>query len=128
MSKAPSKRKSKVKSVNAKELKAWLRGIQEFQPEGWVPSIEQWDAIRERIFLLEEFEGYSEPPADRQGYAPDPVYAPVVYTPTASRQPVDVVEHRAGPLATSVSPTETGVIPASSASTVLEGEYQSSFK
>ncbi len=46
--------KKNSKSISAKEIKAWLRGIQEFQPEGWTPSKAQWDAIRDRIFSLDE--------------------------------------------------------------------------
>jgi hypothetical protein len=148
MSDTPAKTKTKAKKikaptvVNAKELKAWLRGIQEFQPDGWVPSVEQWDAIRERIFLLEETEfhtTYSD--AGNQGYyveeprfnptpaysvAPAPAYTAVV-APGQGALGGAPAPHQGGGLATSHSPTESGVVSVSSASEVIEGEYRSKF-
>lgn len=50
----PSKIKVAKKGTSAKEIKAWLRGIQEFQPADWTPSVEQWNAIREKIYSLDE--------------------------------------------------------------------------
>ena len=144
MTKATKPKKQKaVKVVNAKELKAWLRGIQEFQPEGWVPSVEQWDAIRERIFLLEEVEYQVE-------YQHQPVHQQVVYeerytpafvaaTPSPAYQavgpqggalsgyPAQEEARTSGGIAMARSPTETGVVSVSSASEVLEGEYKSKF-
>lgn len=135
-----SKSKAKaVTSVNAKELKAWLRGIQEFQPEGWVPSIEQWDAIRERIFLLEETETYAELPHSHQytsepQYNPSPAFTAVTPTsafaavkaPAIGSEQAPALSSRSS-LATSTSPTESGMVPVTSAAEVLEGEYKSPF-
>lgn len=141
MSDTVKKTKSKkVKTptvINAKELKAWLRGIQEFQPDGWVPSVEQWDAIRERIFLLEEVEAYAEAPqhqsyayevVPQRHYAPEPAYTAV--TPAYAAVPHEgalSATVQPGKLATSRSPTESGMVPVTSADQVLEGEYKSPF-
>jgi hypothetical protein len=139
----PKKQKA-VKVVNAKELKAWLRGIQEFQPEGWVPTVEQWDAIRERIFLLEEVEYqveyqtahqhlvYDEPHYQQQpafvAAAPVPAYQAVAPQGGAlSGYPAQEEARSSGGIARAWSPTETGVVSVSSASEVLEGEYKSKF-
>lgn len=143
MSDKPVKPKKKVKAVttvNAKELKAWLRGIQEFQPEGWVPSVEQWDAIRERIFLLEEVEVYADAPqqyyTEEPRYAPTPAYSAVpsqayaaVNAPVSSALGSAPTAPQGGSLglATSTSPTESGMVPVTSAQNPLEGEYKSPF-
>ena len=125
-----------VKSVNAKELKAWLRGIQEFQPAGWVPSVEQWGAIRERIFLLEEVETYADAPQQtyayevvpQRHYVPEPASTAVI--PAYASVPQEGALEQAtasAKLAMARSPTESGMVPVTSASEVLEGEYKSPF-
>lgn len=42
------------KPVSLKEFRAWLAGVEEMQPPGWVPSAEQWETIRHKIGLIEE--------------------------------------------------------------------------
>lgn len=72
--------KTKKKSNNnltLTEFKAWIKGIQEFQSDDWVPSRQQWKAIVEKIMALEE--GYADhvrqpetrnsPPAQSIDYA-----------------------------------------------------------
>jgi hypothetical protein len=44
------------KPLSPKELKSWLRGIQEFQPGDWTPTKDQWKLICERIYELNEAE------------------------------------------------------------------------
>lgn len=128
----PKKSKA-AKTVNAREIKAWLRGIQEFQPEGWTPSAEQWATIREKIFLLEEPDtsdsGHNY--VEEVRYAPTPYAVAVNHTPAYAAVPVQSHLSEAAPssgtLAVARSPTETGVVSASSNGTVLEGEYKSQF-
>lgn len=47
-------RKKVNKHLTVKELKSWLRGVQEFHPDDWLPDREQWDLICERVFNLKE--------------------------------------------------------------------------
>lgn len=137
--KKATKKTNKTKTINAKEMKAWLRGVQEFQPAGWTPSAEQWATIRDRIFLLEEVES-SELVNGPQSYSEQHHYQPELsYTavkPSYVHVPQDsslnVSSNVSGPLssgklATSQSPTESGVVPVTSGNEVLEGEYKSAF-
>jgi hypothetical protein len=136
MSKTAKKQKvSKVTS--AKELKSWLRGAMEFQPSDWTPNAEQWAAIRDRIFNLEEVSAHET--VQHVHYNPEPAFAPVsafgpVAAPTPAYTPVSTVAQSAlggvpdsGRLAVNHSPTDSGVVPVSSQNTVLEGEYKSPF-
>lgn len=41
-------RKRKQKQT-LKEFNAWLQGVEELQPEGWSPTAEQWQLIRNKI-------------------------------------------------------------------------------
>ena len=142
MSDTPTTKKTKPKKakapvvVNAKEIKAWLRGIQEFAPVGWTPTTEQWEAVCEKIFALDETEGYVTESVSRSYaaepvyYSPEPAYAPVaayaaVQQPESSLAPA--APHQPGRLATTQSPTESGLVPVTKAGEVLEGEYKSSF-
>lgn len=143
MSKAKKQKSSKSSVVSAKELKSWLRGAMEFQPSDWTPTAEQWAAIRDRIFNLEEVEFETSYSVSNHGqYAPEPTYAPVqafpVAAPTVAYAPVvqPVVQSAlggasanpdSGRLAVNHSPTESGLVPVSSQTTVLEGEYKSPF-
>jgi hypothetical protein len=121
----PKTRKSKAKGgnqsgVNAKEIKAWLRGILEFQPAGWAPNAEQWDSIKERIFMLEEVDTTSSPEVNMVSRHQEHVqqhYQPHVqsYVPERAYRNRDENQDDgrvsvSSPLATSTSPTETGVV------------------
>lgn len=48
------KKKTKQQPISAKELKFWLDGILEFQTSDWIPSKEQWNTIKDKIFSLED--------------------------------------------------------------------------
>ena len=48
------------KPLSPKELKSWLRGIQEFQPSDWTPTKDQWKLICERIYELNEAEAETQ--------------------------------------------------------------------
>lgn len=45
--------------ISVQELKFWLKGISEFQPDNWVPTKIQWEAIKGKIFLLREISNNS---------------------------------------------------------------------
>lgn len=45
---------SKTKKMSVREFKAWLSGVEEMQPEGWFPDVEQWKKIRDKISTLDE--------------------------------------------------------------------------
>jgi len=42
-------KKRKAKKVSLNEFRAWLEGIEEMQEDGWTPSAEQWNTIRDRV-------------------------------------------------------------------------------
>lgn len=74
------------KTTTAQELKAWLQGIQEFQPADWTPNKAQWDAIRDRIMSLPEIvpvtlsnQTYEARPAPQ--YYPPEDEGPNIFTP-----------------------------------------------
>lgn len=51
----------RMKRVRAKkrtlqEFKNWLEGLQEFQPDNWVPSSDQWEHIKASIAAIKESE------------------------------------------------------------------------
>lgn len=134
------RQKKPAKTVNAKEIKAWLRGILEFQSDEWTPSAEQWATIREKIFNLEENESPSQQVAYETDYGyrrePEPTYTPVL----PNAQPIPAYSALSAPMAhapapvpdsgriaVAQSPTESGVVSASNRNTVLEGEYKSGF-
>ena len=132
------KQTAKSKTVSAAELKSWLRGAMEFQPDNWTPSAEQWATIRDRIFNLEEVDFIEQtvtvsPQVPYYGHAPAPatqVWEPVHPRPRQA-QGADtsstVTGNPEGAVATTKSPTESGLIPVSREGTVLEGEYKSPF-
>jgi hypothetical protein len=43
-----------IRAITPKELKFWLEGILEFQTKDWIPNAEQWKAIQEKIFNLDD--------------------------------------------------------------------------
>ena len=139
------KTKSKTKvsqTITAKDLKSWLRGAMEFQPQDWTPNAEQWNAIRERIFNLEENESvesyqysvtepvYAPVQAFSHGHqhAPVQAYAPVVSTVEQSALGSIPRQTDSGKLAVNTPATDSGVVPVSSHDTVIEGQYSSLFK
>lgn len=119
-----AKKKTEMTAISAKEIKAWLRGIQEFQPKNWTPTADQWKTIQDKIFNLSEDETVVEQTSP--SYRPQQrYYAPenVVYDPGIQHVAVEP----SGPLATAMSTTGTGMISASSQDTVIAGEYKSGF-
>lgn len=130
MSKKKTTRTSKSnKTISAKEIKAWLKGIQEFQPEGWTPSLEQWNAIKDKIFQLEEVEAEST----RVVYEPPKVKTEIIQRPATPqgpvRSPLSEVGTNNKPTVAGKAPAgEEGVVPVSSAKQVLEGDYDTPFR
>jgi len=50
----PARKKSnKNRKISMSEFKAWLDGVEEMQPSGWVPNSEQWRTIRDKIETIE---------------------------------------------------------------------------
>lgn len=47
-----TKPKKRNKKITLEEFKAWLEGISEMHPQNWVPSLEQWTAIKEKIYSI----------------------------------------------------------------------------
>ena len=47
-----TKPKKRNKKITLDEFKAWLDGISEMHPQNWVPTLEQWTAIKEKINLI----------------------------------------------------------------------------
>ena len=53
--KKSAKKAPKSTVVTPAELKQWLNGILEFQPDEFAPTPGQWAVIRDKIFALEDF-------------------------------------------------------------------------
>jgi len=47
-------KKIKAKKRTLQEFKNWLEGLQEFQPENWVPTSDQWEHIKASIAAIKE--------------------------------------------------------------------------
>jgi hypothetical protein len=66
------------KTISVQELKYWLEGISEFQPDDWIPTAEQWQTIKSKIMTLED--SVSAPAAsqhqNRTMAAPQPYFDP----------------------------------------------------
>ena len=58
-------RKKTVKKYSLAEFKAWLEGVEEIQPNDWVPDANQWKMIREKIGAI--VEAPPPPPANQGG-------------------------------------------------------------
>ncbi len=52
------------------EFKAWLSGVEEMQPRGWVPDAAQWKTIRSKFEDIVEGPRVSSTPAEGVGYNP----------------------------------------------------------
>lgn len=51
----PTKRKKhKAKKRTLIEFKTWVEGLSEFQEDGWVPNLEQWEHIKSSIDAITE--------------------------------------------------------------------------
>lgn len=59
-------------------FKAWLSGIEEMQGDDWVPNIEQWKRIKEKLMAIEESVPMLEtaPPPPLQHYTSPYIQAP----------------------------------------------------
>lgn len=112
------KKSTAVNEISAKEIKAWLRGIQEFQPKNWTPSPEQWNTIREKIFNLIESDtdmaAMSNVKAPREAVQAAPYYASPGY------------DNYTPPTVPVVSVLNDGMSLDSTSG--QDGEYQSSFR
>lgn len=45
---------TRKKKQTLAEFRAWLRGVEELQPEAWAPDATQWNLIREKINNISE--------------------------------------------------------------------------
>lgn len=43
----------KQKSISINDFKMWLEGVEEMQPEDWVPNEHQWKLIRAKLALVD---------------------------------------------------------------------------
>lgn len=120
------KKSAKNAPVTARELKAWIEGIHAFQPKGWTPSREQWDAVCDKISALEEYEASYQ---DTTSTVVTPSYAPQ-YTGSALGGGALGGGYADAPINTQVrvgnaGPTDTGLIDAKP--TLTEGGYTTNF-
>jgi len=53
MTKKVSKNK-KPQKMSVSQFKMWIQGLSEFQDDDWVPNVNQWNLIRDRIDMLDE--------------------------------------------------------------------------
>jgi hypothetical protein len=54
MTKKASNKTKKPQKMSVSQFKMWIQGLSEFQDDDWVPNVNQWNLIRERIDLLDE--------------------------------------------------------------------------
>lgn len=54
MTKKTTKGKKPSQKMTVSQFKMWIQGLSEFQEDDWIPNVNQWNLIRERIDLLEE--------------------------------------------------------------------------
>ncbi len=52
-------KKSKDK-ISLEQFRSWLQGVEDMQPDDWIPNAEQWKRIREKI---DQVDGLIEPSA-----------------------------------------------------------------
>lgn len=77
---APKRGKKKEQEfISISEFKQWLSGVEDMQPDDWVPDSIQWAKIRAKIESLADEEWVAPTPAA----APMPAnpYAPVPFVP-----------------------------------------------
>jgi len=126
---AKKKTKSRKKTTLV-EFRAWLEGVEEMQGDEWVPSIEQWRRIRNKIDMIEDAPIPEPVPAIPTPPAyipvPTPAYAPgpssldgVVHQP-APPAPIELNPN--APIAKGQQQVKTPDIDTSS------GEYKSSYE
>ena len=56
------------KKISVGDFKNWLSGIREFQPDNWVPNLDQWHKILDKIEDIED--SISTPPVSASGFNP----------------------------------------------------------
>lgn len=92
--------RKKKKKISLNEFRAWLEGVEELQPEGWSPSGEQWQLIREKFDSIVE-----DPRPASKTRAEAPVAQP---QPVPQHQPVPQgpPQHRPAPPPMAMGPSE----------------------
>ena len=91
-----AKRKTKTKKTSLTEFRAWLEGVEEMQGNDWVPTIEQWKRIREKIDSIEDAPAPAPAPAVVNNHVP---IVPIVPTPGASGSSFDSIARQPAPAA-----------------------------
>jgi hypothetical protein len=71
---------AKKRKIDVTEFRAWLEGVEEMQGPEWVPNLEQWQRIREKIDSIRE-----DAPVPKQQRAEQP--APQQQRPVQYAQP-----------------------------------------
>ena len=75
-------KRTRTKKISVKEFVAWLGGVEEMQPDGWAPSTEQWQVIREKINTIDSKDVIKVPIA-----APPSPQAAITYAQPVAQQP-----------------------------------------
>lgn len=104
-----TRRRSKVQTTTLREFKTWLDGYCSAQENGWTPSVEQWNLIKEKMFAIEEDDSpqYQMPPQYQQmqpmkHHAPQMNLAPMMPEPIPvnsqlSQPQAQIVDQRNAP-------------------------------
>lgn len=71
---------SDEQKISMKDFRMWLQGVEEMQPEDWVPDARQWARIREKIDSVDDGPVSVSPTSKPQSY---PAYANHQPTPPA---------------------------------------------
>ena len=77
------KTKSKLQKLSVREFKVWLDGLCSFNTSEWVPNLEQWTLIKDRIMSLDESSDKPNLPNN-----PQPQFRHPVNRPTFSPEPI----------------------------------------
>lgn len=59
-------------TINVKEFKMWLQGVEEMQQDGWIPDARQWAKIREKIDQIDDTAPSSYTPAPPNNWVASP--------------------------------------------------------
>lgn len=81
------KKTANKKKITVQEFKAWLEGVEEMQPEGWHPTKEQWEIIREKIKLIVDTPPQTKE-TKRSVPPPPPGFHPAPVPPPPPQQPL----------------------------------------
>jgi len=98
----------KTKIITLAEFRAWLEGVEELQPKGWVPDATQWKLIRNKIKCIVEPEPTDTSFAAQNAHSAASQQVSLEHFPTAPRPPQPVGARTRVPVPEPVQPPVQG--------------------